>query len=260
MYNTSINAVSGIPDYQFIIDVISDFATGRTNDEVFDRVVNQNIHGIRTWKSRERFFYGIKSVFLQFQSEDHQTLFYSLFQHPGLLPAKKMALFFQFAVNNKLFYDLSVNVFLNLYQAGRVTADKAEFTAYLYELREHQAQMQQWSTSTIEHLASKYLTFLKKLDFLKGRVKKEFNLIMLDDVIIVYLIYLIKAIGENGTDILKNPYIALCMLNRQELIDRLKKLALQEYFSLSTLGYDLKIELTYPYKEIVNVIAQGTQS
>lgn len=256
MYNTSINAISGIPDYQIIMDVIRKFAEGKSKDDVFDLMCNQNIYGIRTAKSRERFFYGIKSVFLKFRSEAHQTLVYRLFQSPELLPLKKMALFFQFAVNNELFYDLSRNVLVKLWQSGRLTVDKAEFSAYLYELKEHHAEMQKWSTSTLETLASKYLTFLKKIDWLKGKVKKEFTRITPDDATLIYIIYLIKALDEPETNLLKHAYTPLLMIGEDALIERVKALSLERFWTVTTLGYDLKVDVSYTYEEIVDVIAQ----
>lgn len=260
IYNTNINIIASIPDLNLIFDVISDYANGKDKNYVYDRIFGQNIYGIRTSKSRVRFLRGINDAFLGFRSEKHKTVFYSLFSHSELLQIKKMALLYQFAINNRLFFDLSINVFLKLYYAGRLTVDKSEFISYLYHLRENNLDIQKWSDSTIDKVASKYLTFLKKMDFLKGSKRKEVKHITLDDSIIVYVIYLIKSLGETGSDILKSPYISLLMLTQESLIDRLKKISLFDYFTISTVGYDLRIDLKYPYKEIVDVIAQKYQS
>ena len=256
MYNTSINAISGIPDYQIIMDVITRFADGSSKDDVLDLMYNQNIYGIRTAKSRERFFYGIMSVFLTFRTAAHQTLVYRLFQAPGLLPLKNMTLFMQFAINNELFDDLSRNVLVKLYLDGRLTVDKAEFIAYLYELKEQRPEVGKWSTSTLETLASKYLTFLKKIGWLKGKVKKEFTRITPDDVTLVYMIYLLKSLEEPETDLLKYPYTPLLMITDDTLIQRVKSLSLEGFWTVTTLGYDLKVDLNYSCKEIIDVIAQ----
>ena len=260
MYNTDINIIASIPDFNLITDVIGDYAQGKSKDYVYDKIVTQNIYGIRTGKSRERFLYGIKGVFLKFKTKDHKIVFYSLFKNPGFLQAKKMSLFYQFAINNDLFFDISSNVYLTLYKAGRLTADKAEFVSYLYTLRDKGSEIQNWADSTIEKVASKYLTLLKKIDFLKGRAKKEFCNITPDDFTIVYVIYLIKSLGSSGSDILNNPFMPFLMLSRNNLADRLKKISLVDYFTVSTLGYDLKIDLKYKYEEIVDVIAEKYQS
>lgn len=254
MYNTSINAISGIPDYQIIMDVLKKFADGCSRDDVLDLMCHQNIYGIRTAKSRERFFYAIVSVFTQFRSGAHQTLIYRLFQSPGLLSLKKMALFMQFAINNELFYDLSRNVLVKLYLDGRLTADKAEFIAYLYDLKTRHAEMQQWSTSTFETLASKYLTFLKKIDWLTGRVKKEFTPMTPDDATLIYLIYLLTSLQDPQTDLLKHPYTPLLLMTDDALLQRVKSLSFEGFWTVTTLGYDLKVDLNYSYEEIIEHI------
>ena len=260
MYNTDINIIASIPDFNLITDVIGDYAQGKSEDYVYDKIFTQNIYGIRTGKSRDRFLRAIKGVFLEFKTEDHKVVFYSLFKTPGFLQVKKMSLFYQFAINNDLFFDISSNVYLKLYQAGRLTADKAEFVSYLYALRENNTEIGKWSDSTIETIASKYLTFLKKTGFLKGRAKKEFCNITPDDFTIVYVIYLIKSLGSSGSDILNNPFMPFLMLSRTNLTDRIKKISLVDYFTVSTLGYDLKIDLKYKYEEVVDVIAEKYQS
>ena len=260
MYNTSVNVIASIPDFNLIIDVIGDYAHGKSKDYVYDRIFNQNIYGIRTGKSRSRFLSAINDVFLKFKSDNHKIIFYSLFKHSELQQIKKMSLYFQFSINNKLFFDLSTNVFVKLYQAGRFNIDKSEFISYIHDLKVNNQEIQKWSDSTIDIIGSKYLTFMKKIDFLKGRTKKEFNRITIDDSTIVYFIYLIKALGESSSDILKSPYIPLLMSSQQNLINRIKKISMVDYFVTSTLGYDLKIDLKYNYEEIVDVIAQRYES
>lgn len=260
MYSTNINIIGSIPDIDMIINAISNYAHGKNKEHSIDNLFNQNIYDIRTHKSRARFQKAINGVFLQFKSNDHQTVIYSLFRHTNLSQLKKTALFFQFAINDKLFNELFNKVFLKLYFSGRLTVDKSEFTSYLYDLRDKSTDIETWSDSTIKIVASKYLTLLKKLDLVKGTVKKEFKHIVPEDETIVYVIYLIHSLGDKNFDILKNPYISFLMLNQQNLIERLKKIALSDFFNISTLGYDLEIDLKYSYEEIVDVIAERYQS
>lgn len=149
---------------------------------------------------------------------------------------------------------------MNLYKAGRLTVPKDEFTAYLYDLRDKQPDIQNWSNSTIDIIASKYLTLLKKLDFLKGRFRKEFCTLDLDDSTIVYLVYLFKSLGNVNPDIMKNPYLDILPYSKDNLYKRIKKISLIDYFTIYTLGYDLKINLKYGFEEIVDVIIQNYRS
>lgn len=260
MYSTNINIIGSIPNFGFITDIISTHALGENKKFVIDKIFNQNIYGIRTRKSISRFLKAIQAVFLKFNTHDHQVIFYSLFKKANLLTLKKAALYYQFAINDELFYEMTLNVFLRLYLEGRLSVDKSEFTSYLYDLRDKNTDIESWSDSTIKIVASKYLTLLKKLDLVKGTAKKEFKHIVPEDETIVYVIYLIHSLGDKNFDILKNPHISFLMLSQQNLIERLKKIALSDFFNISTLGYDLEIDLKYSYEEIANVIAERYQS
>ena len=260
MYNTSINVIASIPDINLIIDVISDVANSKSIDDVFDKIYNQNVYGIRTGGSRIRFINGIRAGFLKYQSENHKIIFHSLFRYSQFRQTKRIALYFQLGINDRLFYDLTVDVFLKLFHAGRLTLNKSEFISYLHDSKVKKANYPQWTDSTINTVSYKYLTFLKKLEFLKGRKKKEFTNITFDDPTFIYLVYLINSLDIDSNNFLNNPYVPLLMMSQQTLVDRLKKISLIDYFIVTALGYDLNLELKYDYKEIVDVIAQNYRS
>jgi hypothetical protein len=260
IYTSDINVIASIPDFNLISDVISAFAHGKGEDYINEEIFKQNIYGIRTLKSRERFLSAIKKVFIKFKTEEHQKVFYALFTQNNFVNLKRIALYFQFAFNDQLFYELNTKIYMKLYKAGRLTVPKDEFIAYLYDLRDNQLDIQKWSNSTLDIITSKYLTLLKKLGFLKGRSIKEFCTIDLDDPTIIYIVYLLKSLGNINPDIMKNPYLDILPYSQDNLYKRIKKISLTDYFKIYTLGYDLKVNLKYSYEEIVNVIIQNYRS
>jgi hypothetical protein len=260
IYTSDINVIASIPDFNLINDVISAFAHYKGEEYINEEIFKQNIYGIRTLKSRKRFLSAINKTFIKFKTEEHQKVFYALFSQNNFVNIKKIALYLQFALNDQLFYELTSKVNMNLYKSGRLTVPKDEFTAYLYDLRDKNTDIKKWSSSTIDIIASKYLTLLKKLGFLKGRIRKEFCQIDIDDPSIVYLTYLLKSLGNKNPDIMKNPYINILPISRDSLYKRIKKLSLVDYFTIFTLGHDLKINLKYGFEEIVNVIIQNYRS
>jgi len=260
IYTSDINVIASIPDFNLINDVISAFANEKAEDYINEEIFKQNIYGIRTLKSRERFLSAIKKVFIKFKTEEHQKIFYALFTQNNFVNLKRVALYFQFAFNDQLFYELNTKVYMKLYKAGRLTVPKDEFIAYLYDLRDNKIDIQKWSNSTLDIIASKYLTLLKKLGFLKGRFRKEFCTIDLDDPTIIYMVYLLKSLGNINPDIMKNPYLDILPCSQDNLYKRIKKISLTDYFKIYTLGYDLKVNLKYSYEEIVNVIIQNYRS
>ena len=260
IYTSDINVIASIPDFNLINDVISAFAHEKGEDYINEEIFKQNVYGIRTLKSRKRFLSAINKTFIKFKTEEHQKVFYALFSQNNFVNIKKIALYLQFAFNDQLFYELTSKVNMKLYKSGRLTVPKDEFTAYLYDLRDKNTDIKNWSNSTIDIIASKYLTLLKKLGFLKGRIRKEFCQIDIDDPTIVYLTYLLKSLGNKNPDIMKNPYINILPISQESLYKRIKKLSLVDYFTIFTLGHDLKINLKYGFEEIVNVIIQNYRS
>jgi len=260
IYTSDINVIASIPDFNLINDVISAFAHHKGEEYINEEIFKQNIYGIRTLKSRKRFLSAITKTFIKFKTEEHQKVFYALFSQSSFVNIKKIALYLQFAFNDRLFYELTTKISMKLYKAGRLTVPKDEFTAYLYDLRDKNTDIKNWSNSTIDIIASKYLTLLKKLGFLKGRIRKEFCQIDIDDPTIVYLTYLLKSLGNKNPDIMKNPYINILPISQESLYKRIKKISLVDYFTIFTLGHDLKINLKYGFEEIVNVIIQNYRS
>jgi len=260
VYTSDINVIASIPDFNLINDVISAFAYHKGEEYINEEIFKQNIYGIRTLKSRKRFLSAITKTFIKFKTEEHQKVFYALFSQNNFINLKRVALYFQFAFNDQLFYELTSKVYMKFYTAGRLTASKDEFTAYLYDLKDKKPDIQNWSNSTIDIIASKYLTLLKKLGFLKGRFRKEFCTLDLDDTTIVYLTYLLKSLGNKNPDIMKNPYLDILPYSKDNLYRRIKKISLVDYFTVYTLGHDLKINLKYGFEEIVNVIIQNYRS
>lgn len=254
MYNTTINIIAGIPDFNLIFDVIQKYANGIFEEK---KEIKNNQYGIRTIRAKKRFIQAINNVFINFRTENHKLIFYQLFSKPDLYHLKKTALFFQCAINNQLFYDLTINVLLKLYEEGRSRIDRAEFISYLYEQKEKNNEIESWSDSTIELIASKYLTFLKKIDFLKGTAIKELTHIYFDDATIIYIIYFILSLENHENDFLNNVFAPLLMMSNNKMIERLKKISLEDFFTITTIGYNLKIELKYKHEEIVDVITQN---
>ncbi len=253
--NTSINIVGSIPDYQFIYDVLHRLSKNSPENEIYESIINRNIYSIRTVESRIRFLNGVKSAFWHFKNNDHETLIRSLYKSSGLENTKRFSLFWMLGINNTLFENITVNAFIKAYRSGRVQIHNDEIVGYLNHFRETNDIVKEWADSTIDRVSSKYLTFLKKIDFVKGRKKKEFNYIQIDDTSIIFFIYLLKAIAPDQHDILKSRYIDFIFIEKNNLPVVLKRAKYAGYFSMQTTGKNLIIDLKYSFGELINVIS-----
>ncbi len=257
MYNTDINIIAGIQDQNFILDIIRYFYEGYSDLQILDIIEKSNKYDIRTKKSKKRFLISIKESFLQFINTDNKLLFISIFKQDNILSIKQKMLFFQFAINNDLFYDLTVNITSELYIKGINIISTSNFIPYLFSLKEKFSELKDWSDSTITIVGSKYLTLLKKFGLAEGRMTKRINMVSFDDSTIILAIYLIKSLDKSSSDFLQNKYFPLFFTSPQHFIDRIKKISMIDYFEVSTLGYDLKIDLKYSFGEIVNAVISG---
>ncbi|MBL7110212.1 MAG: DUF1819 family protein [Candidatus Marinimicrobia bacterium] len=257
MFNTQTNVISSVPDFNIILKVLSDYSKGKPLQEIRDGMINGNLYGIRTKGSRIRFFTAINSTFLQFKTKDHKELLTAIFESSLKNDSKTFLGYIQMGVNNELFHILTTDVLFKLQMQGRLTIDKSVFVSYIKNLRSDDSNNITWSDETIGTISYKYLTLMKKLGFLSGVKKKEFRNFVPTNEMIVLTIYLIESLGSNYPIFLHNPLSKLFMMSENALIARLRIISMQEYFTISAIGKDLKIELKYDYKEIGDVIRKN---
>ena len=257
MYNTSVNIIASIPNINIIINVLEDYSKGKTLTDIKQFLVDENIYGIRTLGSRKRFYAGIETTFIQFKNEDHKNIISTIFSNEFSLETKNFMTYMQMAINNRLFFLLTKDILIDLLFKGRLNIDKELFVAYISDLRKNNPETVKWTDETIHTTASKYLTLMKKFHFLKGSQKKEFNNFFPSDEMIIMAVYLIKSLQLKYSTFINNPYSQLMMMSEDALIARLRIISMQEYFTISAIGKDLKIELKYDYKEIGDVIRKN---
>lgn len=258
-FNTSISIIGGIPDYQMIFDVLRLLAEGVEPDDVRDVVVVQNRFGIRTEQSRGRFLRAMLRAFERFENADHQTLIRALFRTEKLQAIYPHALFWSMGIGDILFETITKQVFIKAYFAGQVYIRNGDIVAYLRYMRETEPVIRKWSDYTLEKAASKYLTFMKKIEFLKGSQKKAFRPIQFNSKDIIFFIYLIKAVQPEQPDLLKNRYIDYLFMTKDELVAVLKKAVYRNYFDMHYTGSDLKIDLKLKFEELVDVLSRSAQ-
>lgn len=167
-YNTAINVIGGLKDCSVIFKAIDSHFSHSDSLKV---LVNQrNEFNLRTERSRTRIEREVRKVFLQFRNEEHQDLIQEIFTERVPLKDKELVLIWQFALNNRLFREISSRVFAKTYYSGRASISKDDITAYLKDfLSQNKSQQINWSENTINTLSTKYLNLMSKLGFLSSR-------------------------------------------------------------------------------------------
>lgn len=254
-YDTTINIIGGLKDCSIISKAIVAYFS--EVDSVQDLITGRNEFVLRTERSKIRITRAINNSFLYFINDDHKDLTRNIFT--GNVPdeAKQLILFWQFALTNRLFFDISANMFMKIYFSGRTTLPKDEIIAYLKEfLQKKQSSSLKWSKSTINTLATKYLNLMTKLNFLTGSRIKSFRHIKPSTESLILFLYFSKLHDhqECGNNILKNAFLPLSFVSPEDIKERLKKLSLKGFFNMSFDGVALNIELTHSYEGICDAL------
>lgn len=252
-YNTAINVIGGLKDCTVIFKAIdSNFSTSDT----FKELVNlRNEFNLRTERSRTRVEREVRKAFLQFENEAHEELIQKIFSERVPLHDKELILVWQFALNNRLFREITSNVFVKIYLSGRVSITKDDITAYLKEFLLLNRTLQlNWSESTVNTLSSKYLNLMSKLGFLSsGRVKSFINVRPSSEAQVLFL-YFAQLLPASSSNILVNELLPLSFIPQEDIQDRLKKLSLKGFFNMNFNGVALNIELIHSYKGVCDVL------
>jgi len=252
-YDTTINVIGGLADCNVIYKSIESFFN--KNDSVHHLILDRNEFHLRTEKSRMRIECAVKSAFLSFNDDNHKELIENIFQNNISLHERELVLFWQFALNNRLFRDISSKVFMKIYFSGRTGISKEDIIAYLKEfIQQNHSLNITWSENTIHMLATKYLSFMTKLNFVEGARKKTFKYIRISDELLTIFIYFAKLFNSRTKNILENEMLLLSFVETIDIKERLKKLSLKGFFYIDYNGVSLNIELTHSYKGIVDVL------
>ena len=186
---------------------------------------------------------------------DHQHLIQGIFSERVPLQDKQLVLVWQFALNNRLFREITSRVFVKTYYSGRASISKNDITAYLKEfLMQNESLQISWSEITINTLSTKYLNLMSKLGFLSpGRVK-SFNHIRPSSEAQVLFLYFAKIFSPRGSNILNNELLPISFIPLDDIQDRFKKLSLKGFFNMNFTGVALNIELSQSYKGVCDVL------
>jgi hypothetical protein len=253
-YNGDINSLGGIQDYHMIYEALRSYLSGELDFK--KRLVEENEFAIRTAEGRGRFYRGIKSSVLKFKNDDHQDLYYSFFHQLADGLPYNFLMFWLLAQNNLLFHKLSQEVYLKFYFNGKVSITSDDVFAYLKHLQQTDEVFGKlnWTKKTMEPIASKYLTILRKLDLLEGTQKKLIKHIQLTDTDLVIYLYILKACYPQTSNILTSEFLHFSFMTPKGLNERVKKIAQKGWFEMTYTGMNLNIEPTISYNQLSNAI------
>ena len=254
-YNTAINVIGGLKDCSVIFKAIN--AHFNLSDSVKELVNQRNEFNLRTEKSRTRIEREVRKGFLQFKNEDHQALIQGIFTERVPMPDKELVLLWQFSLNNRLFREITTQLFMKTHYCGRASISKDDITAYLKEfLRQNPSLQIDWSESTIKTISTKYLNLMSKLEFLSPGKVKSFKQIRPSSEAQVLFIYFARLFSPSASNILTNELLPISFIPSEDIHGRLKKLSLKGFFNMNFNGRALNIDLSHSFQGICDALYQ----
>lgn len=243
--NSDINILGGLPDFNLIrVFLNEDYRSDTSGYGSFTT--------IKTSKSIRRFEKAVKNTFFLPGNQLLEQLTRSV-TGSGISNDTLVYLFWVASFNNDLVRYLNSQVYFTAFYSGRVAINKEEVVACLKDLRTKQPELRKWSDSTLDLTASKYLTLLKKFNLMAGSLKKTIVHPYLNDKMFVLFLYWIVAI-EKKPNILESEWLKYCFSEQTAFVERVLQKKFLKYYQLTFTGDKLKIETTYPYDQINDVI------
>lgn len=232
-YNSTVNVIGGVPDYMSMIDFIN-CECGYTSSDTFN---------FRTSKATSRFKKAVVDAFIAFETEPHKNIFLDALNSNEFTNEEKLIImFWQFVFCNRLFAEITDNVFLRALYSGRTSISASDVEAFMKHLKLKSPDDMSWSDSTIKTTASKYLTVLKKLGFADGKIQKSIRSPHISSSLFIYLVkFALSAYPETAN--LNNPMFRFSFLDNQSIINRLKTIEYIPLWDITQIANEVTITL-----------------
>lgn len=252
-YNTDINIIGSIPNYHLIYKALPLLLNNPK--ELENILVTNNEFDFRTEKSRKRFLSALNSAFVNKNKRINELTAVLMANLKNDETTQATILFWLFSINNKLFFELNRDIFLKYYFQGRAELPKDAVIAYMKDLISRCDDLKgKWSESTIDTIASKYLTVLKKLKLLEGTNRKKFTLIRITDELLAVFIHLINLSEVKKSNFLDDEFRDFTFVSKENILDRLKKIGKKDWIKMNYTGTSLNVEASFEINTIINGI------
>lgn len=249
--NTDINLLGGLPDYNLIKLFLEE-----DGKEVKESNVHYEYTAIKTHKSVERFARAINRTILKFKNDEVEYLIKTILEKESISSDSLMILFWNASFNNELLHYLNEMVYFPAFYSGRLAIKPDEVIACIKDLKQSETDIQNWTDYTIEKVASKYLTLLKKFNLMEGTQTKTIVNPYLTDKMILLFTYWLSAI-EPRPNILDSQWLKYCFSEKRIFIERIMQKKFTKFIHLSYTGNNLKVDSVVSYKNIYDAITQS---
>ena len=254
-YNASINVLGSISDINVIIETIKYFNNSNSIKSTQEEFVEGNAFGFNITSSRKRFFSLIKKLYLA-EPEKPENMFFikTISNNATDSLFKRQIIYLETFRKNSLFHDITLDFIYKKYQENRRLTSTSEALDFLNNYGSG-TKLDEWSENTVRTLASKYISFMKRINFFekdKG-YKSMITYPYPDEKIITYIVYLLKTANLSDNKVYESDLFKALMLNDSEKLELLKQGAMAGYYDFDFSGAgNATFTLNYKQEEIID--------
>ncbi len=239
--NTDINVLGSLKDFSIIPLLLSNPEVGQSHTL------------IKTTGTYKRFVNTINRTLLHFKNANLEILIRTIFSKEGLSFNSLLLLFWNASANNELLDYLNQNVYFPALYSGRIALKKDEISACLHELKHSEIALQDLSASTIDKIACKYLTILKKFNLMQGRTSKTIIHHNITDKMLLHFVYWVLAV-ETKPNLLESKWLPYSLCERDIFVQRITQKKFIKYLNILFTGDKLQIEPAISYEALYDGI------
>lgn len=183
-------------------------------------------------------------------------------QLQGKLIGKELEqLFFLFACRtNTILYDFVREVYWNAYTSGRNTILNEEAERFVVRANQDGKTRKPWSDSTIKRVSAYLTGCCADFGLLEGGSKSIRNILpfRIESRVAVFLAYDLHFSGLGDNNVLSHSDWELFGMDRSDVLNELKQLALKGWFIIQSAGDVTRIGWQYQsMEELTNALAKG---
>ena len=242
--NSSINILGSIKDLELVIH----FLIGSIEGDVLFKG-SQPYTSVKTTQSFNRYGRVIRGVLLKSRKSEIELLLGTMLRNESISLDSQLFLFWNSAINDDLLNYLNAKVFFPAFYSGRLVLRADEVAACIKELRETEEVIRGWSANTLETVAGKYLTLLKKFNLLEGTLNKKILHPYLSDKMFVLFLYWLRA-NEAKSNILESEWLKYSFCEQPVFLERVMRKKFADFYEFTYTVDQLKIDPLIPYKDI----------
>ncbi|MBS3793128.1 DUF1819 family protein [Candidatus Bipolaricaulota bacterium] len=251
-YDTLPSTVGSYLKLQEVYEVLDLFRQYDQN-EVRENIVRDNVLAYNTSDMRSRVFSAVKRCFLKFSTNWRQKAFLDTLNVVNE-DAKREILFYRLCRRSFTTYRLTLKVLFPAYKHGNEDLEKEAVMDFLETKRKTTKSASEWTDNTIEIVGSKYMTAMKKFNYLKGRQKKKINYFSPELESFTYALYDLLDRGKPPKKIITSDRLKLFMLQESDVISYLERAGNAGYVKFGQAGDVYEIHPTHEIKELPHVL------